>query len=63
MANDDRNSREAWVKAQADALYEDLCAREAAQDATTQQDTTTVEGDRIGITGGTVHGGLHFHIK
>ncbi|QLJ06691.1 hypothetical protein HZZ00_37300 (plasmid) [Streptomyces sp. NEAU-sy36] len=58
MATD--NSREAWVQAQADALYADLCAKETAQ-AATERDTTTVQGDRHGITGGTHHGNQYFH--
>ncbi|MYQ96950.1 hypothetical protein GTY20_40010 [Streptomyces sp. SID4946] len=60
MAKND--SREAWVDTQTQALYEDLCAREAAQAATTQ-DTTTVQGDRQGVTGGTHHGDLYFDYK
>jgi len=60
MAN---NDREAWVQAQAEALYQDLCAREAAQAAAAQEDnsTTVVEGTRYGITGGTVHGDIYFN--
>ncbi|TGZ12352.1 hypothetical protein DV517_74470 [Streptomyces sp. S816] len=56
------DDRAAWVQAQADALYEQFRAKEAAQAATTQ-DTTTVQGDRHGITGGTHHGNLHFETK
>ena len=59
MAN---NDRKAWAEAQADALYEAFLAEEAAQAATTQ-DTTTVQGDRQGITGGTHHGDLYFDYK
>jgi hypothetical protein len=63
-----KNDREAWVQAQADALYADLCAREAAQATATTHDsatssTTTTGGDRHGVTGGTVHGDITFTFK
>ncbi|MEU3954046.1 hypothetical protein [Streptomyces achromogenes] len=65
MAKDDRKS---WVEAQADALYQDFRAREAAQAATTTHDsatdsTTTTGGDRHGVTGGTVNGTITFSFK
>ncbi|MET9016902.1 hypothetical protein ABZX74_39500 [Streptomyces olivaceoviridis] len=63
MATDDRA---AWVQAQADALYADLCAKEAEQTATTTHDsgsTTTTGGDRHGVTGGTVNGNITFVFK
>lgn len=52
MANDDR---EAWIQTQADALYADLCAKEAAQ-----EQTTVIEGDQHGMSGGTRHGDQHW---
>ncbi|MGW5497755.1 hypothetical protein [Streptomyces olivaceoviridis] len=60
------DSHDAWVQAQADALYADLCAREAAQNTTTTHDsgsTTTTGGDRHGVTGGTVNGDITFVFK
>ncbi|MFY4721501.1 hypothetical protein [Streptomyces sp. LaBMicrA B280] len=57
------NDRDVWVQAQADALYEQFRAKEAAAQAPTTQDTTTVQGDRHGITGGTHYGDLHFETK
>ncbi|GHA73872.1 MULTISPECIES: hypothetical protein [Streptomyces] len=64
MTNTDR---EAWVQAQAGALYADLCAKEAAQNTTTTThdsgSTTTTGGDRHGVTGGTVNGDVTFIFK
>jgi hypothetical protein len=53
----DSDSREAWVQAQADALYADLKAREAAEEARAAESTTIVEGNHYGVTGGVHHGG------
>ncbi|MGW2956319.1 hypothetical protein [Streptomyces eurythermus] len=55
MAN---NDREAWVKAQADALYADFRAREAAEAEAAQP--TVIEGDHYGVSGGTHNGDLNF---
>ncbi|MEU2440207.1 hypothetical protein ABZ595_29115 [Streptomyces rubradiris] len=66
MANADRA---AWVEAQADALYQDFRAREAAQEAaatthdSATDSTTTTGGDRHGVTGGTVNGNITFSFK
>ncbi|MEU2441288.1 hypothetical protein ABZ595_34650 [Streptomyces rubradiris] len=56
------DDRADWVQAQADALYNDFRAREAAaatQDAASES-TATVHGDHYGIAGGVHNGDLHF---
>jgi hypothetical protein len=58
----DKDTRDAWGEAQAEALYADFRAKEAAQaEAEAEKQTPTViEGDHHGMTGGTRHGGQHF---
>ncbi|MFF7871027.1 hypothetical protein ACFZCT_31895 [Streptomyces qaidamensis] len=51
--------RQAWTEAQADALYRDHKAKEAAQ---ARNETNTVEGDHHGMTGG-VHDGGQFKFQ
>ncbi|CAL9327231.1 hypothetical protein [Streptomyces sp. SudanB182_2057] len=58
MANDDY---QAWVKAQAGALYDDLRAREAAETEAAQP--TVIEGDHYGVSGGTHIGDITFTFK
>lgn len=55
-----KDTRDAWVEAQAEALYADFRAKEAAQAEAEKQATTVIEGEHHGMSGGTRHGDQHF---